>query len=161
MSPTIVDLLAATKTVIGKGRRSVLQGSARLDFRLKSGLDGRFHAFVRVNERLSEHFSIGLRYEADFGHLRVNGDHGAHRNPDGLLITTGPHVHMFRAPARDQAPKDGAEPKWAWPLPPDTVALNVAWRTFRDLASVTSTGDADRKVAAMYAASAQLPFDDL
>jgi hypothetical protein len=142
--PTIADLIAAPKAV-----KKVLRASGeasenvRLDVALESELDGQFFVFVRVLRALNENFSIGLRYElAGFGNvvlLRVNGDHGGHKNPDGGLIPEGPHVHSFRPPLREAPPRAGAEARWAWPLPADHLALPTAWRTFCDLVSLRST----------------------
>jgi hypothetical protein len=159
--PTIAALIAAPN-----GVQKVLPASGenpeniRLDVALKSELDGQFFVFVRVLRALNENFSIGLRYElGGFGSvvlLRVNGDHGGHKNPDGGVISEGPHVHTFRSPQRDRPPRAGAEARWAWPLPADHLALPTAWRTFCGLVALVSNAKVDKKIAALYTSTAQL-----
>ena len=161
--PTIADLIATPKAV-----EKVLRASSecpenvRLDVELESEIDGRFFVFVRVLRALNENFSIGLRYELPgFGAvvlLRVNGDHGGHKNPDGGFILDGPHVHSFRTPLRDAPPRAGAEARWAWPLPAEHLALPTAWRTFCSLISLTSSSKVDKKIRGLYTSTAQLPL---
>lgn len=161
--PTIAELIAAPKAV-EKVLRSAGESpeNLRFDIALSSGLEGQFFVFVRVLRALNESFSIGLRYElGGFGNvvlLRVNGDHGGHRNPDGGFIREGPHIHTFRPPLRDKPPRAGAEARWAWPLPAEHLALPTAWRAFCQLVSLTSTAKVDKKIARLYTSTAQLPL---
>jgi hypothetical protein len=159
--PSVADLLAIPKTVSRVFRVSTQDAEhARLDIELAAACAGAFHVYVRVLRALNENFSVGLRLVqtgvGDTVLLRVNGDHGGHRNPDGGAIAQGPHVHTFRAPLRDQPPRPGADARWAWPLPADHLALPTAWRTFCALVALTSCAKVDRKVAKLYASSAQL-----
>jgi len=161
--PSIAELIACPKTI-----SKAVQANDddpkhhRLDLVLKSEAPGKFQSFIRVKRAMKEHFSIGLRYLDDEGAhvvlLRVNGDHGRHRNPDGGLILSGPHVHGFRGPLRELPPQDRVEARWAWPLPADHLALPVAWRTFCSLVHLESERKYDRKVAELYTSWRQLSF---
>ena len=160
---SVADLLAIPKTVSRTFRISTHDPEhARLDIELAAACLGAFHVYVRVLRALNENFSVGLRFcqpgAGDTVLLRVNGDHGRHRNPDGGMIAEGPHVHSFRFPLRDQAPRPGSEARWAWPLPADHLALPRAWRTFCALVTLTSDAKVDRRIAKLYASSAQLPL---
>jgi hypothetical protein len=160
---SVAELLAIPKTVLHTFRASSHDPDhARLDLELEAACPGTFHVFVRVLFALNENFSVGLRFAApgagDTVLLRVNGDHGSHRNPDGGVIGEGPHVHSFQSPVRDQAPGPGTEARWAWPLPPDHLALPTAWRTFCGLIALTSTTKVDRRIVTLYASTAQLPL---
>jgi len=163
MRLSIADLIVRPKTIAAKIRGDGDDPvHARLDLALDSDTPGRFQAFVRVKRVLKENFSIGLRYLDDDGGdailIRVNGDHGGHRNPDGGVILSGPHVHGFRGPTLELPPRNRAEPRWAWPIAPDHLALPMAWRTFCDLANVRSERKFEREVAKLYTSSRQLSF---
>jgi len=158
---SVAELLAVPKTIARSFRVSSQDPEhARLDLAVAAGCPGSFHVYVRVLRALNENFSVGLRFAAPGAGetvlLRVNGDHGAHRNPDGAMIAEGPHVHSFRSPSREQAPRPGADARWAWPLSPDHLALPTAWRTFCSLVALTTDEKVDRKIASLYASSAQL-----
>lgn len=160
---TITALLAAPKTIARTFRvRSQAPEHARLDLELASSIDGTFFVFVRVLRALSENFSIGLRYEErTLGNvvlLRVNGDHGRHRNADGATIAKGPHVHSFRAPMREAPPRPGAEGSvgLAARLEPPRTSCGVA--TFCGLVALESTTKVDTSIAALYSSFAQLPL---
>lgn len=158
---TVASLIAMPKAIEKTFRVQAQDPEhARLDLQLSASIAGTFFVFVRVLRALNENFSIGLRYEeAGFGNvvlLRVNGDHGPHRNPDGGRIAEGPHIHTFRSPARDAAPRSGAEAKWAWPLAAEHLALPVAWRTFCSQVCLESDTKVDKKIATLYTSLAQL-----
>lgn len=159
---SIADLVAIPKTVARAFRTSTRDAEhVRLDLELAASCPGTFHVFVRVLRALSESFSIGLRYEAQPGDtvlLRVNGDHGRHRNPDGGFLIEGPHVHSFVPPSRDAPPRPAAEARWAWPLPTENLALPRAWSTFQRAVALTSTAEVDRKIARLYTELSQLPL---
>ncbi|MGH7271775.1 MAG: DUF6978 family protein [Polyangiaceae bacterium] len=163
---SIADLLAVPKTIARTFRVSTQDPeNARIDLELEAAYPGSFHVFVRVLHALGENFSMGLRFAApgavDTVLLRVNGDHGGHRNPDGGWIEEGPHVHSFRSPARDQPPRPDSQPRWAWPLPPDHLALPTAWSTFCRLTALASDTKVDRKISTLYASSVQLHLPQL
>ena len=163
---TVASLIGVSKVIEKTFRvQSQDQEHARLDLQLSASTAGTFFVFVRVLRALNENFSIGLRYEeAGFGNvvlLRVNGDHGRHRNPDGGIISEGPHIHTFRSPAKDAAPRSGAEAKWAWPLPSEHLALPTAWKTFCGLVSLESTTKVDKKIATLYTSLAQLSLETI
>jgi hypothetical protein len=145
--------------------RSVPDAYLRLEIHLEAAAPGQFRVFVRILRALSENFSIGLCYsepaQADAVILRVNGDHGSHRNPDGGMIAQGPHVHGFRGPRRDAPPQPGAEARWAWPLPPDHLSLPIAWRSFCREASVGSNEKVDKKMVKLHASLSQLALQGL
>jgi hypothetical protein len=162
-SVSVATLLSIPKTIARTFRTATHDPEhARLDLELAATCPGNFHVYVRVLRALSENFSVGLRFSApgtgETVLLRVNGDHGAHRNPDGGMIAEGPHVHSFRSPQRDQAPRPGADARWAWPLAPDHLALPTAWHTFCVLVALTTDAKVDRKIARLYASLAQLPL---
>ncbi len=96
--PTVKDLLATPKTPDPPTRVRVKSNPSHRawDLPLIAALEGRFSVYVRVNVSLPEMFSVGIIYTPPKGSttvlLRVNGDHGTHRNPDGSVVT-GPHVH--------------------------------------------------------------------
>ncbi|MGA2447163.1 MAG: hypothetical protein ABTD50_00650 [Polyangiaceae bacterium] len=160
---SVAELLAIRKTVSRVFRASTRDMEhARLDLELAAECSGRFHVFVRVLRALSENFSVGLRYaSAGTGEtvlLRVNGDHGSHRNPDGAMILEGPHLHSYRPPLLGQPPRPSAHARWASPLPPDHLALPTAWRTFCGQIALAPDAKVDRTIATLYASLAQLPL---
>lgn len=165
MTDLSIESLIATPKAIAKRIRNKNDDPvhARLDLLLESELPGKFYAFVRVRRALKENFSIGLRYlDGDGGDivlLRVNGDHGKHRNPDGGILAFGAHVHGFRGPIRELPPRNRGEAKWAWPISPDHLALPVAWRTFCVLAQIESAQKVEREVAKLYTSLSQLSFE--
>jgi hypothetical protein len=160
---TVASLIAMPKTIEHLGPlRTKEPDHVRLDIELAAAAPGRFVVFVRVLRALSENFSIGLRYEeaglCNTVLLRVNGDHGSHRNPDGSYFPEGPHVHTFRNPARELPPRSGAEAKWAWPLPPEHVSLIRAWKTFSSLVFLSEDTKVDKRIYSLYTSLAQLQF---
>jgi hypothetical protein len=160
---SVADLLAFPKKVSRVFRASTRDiEHARLDLELAAECPGRFHVFVRVLRTLSENFSVGLRYfSAGAGEtvlLRVNGDHGSHRNPDGAIILEGPHLHSFRPPLLNEAPRPSTHLRWASPLPPDHVALPAAWRTFCGQIAFIPDSKVDRIIGKLCASLAQLPL---
>jgi len=135
MRLSVADLIARPKTIAAKIRGDGDDPvHARLDLALDSDAPGKFQAFLR--ELFDRAPLLVGRRRGDAILIRVNGDHGRHRNPDGGLILSGPHVHGFRGPTLELPPRNRAEPRWAWPIAPDHLALPMAWRTFCDLANV-------------------------
>lgn len=165
--PTIEQLVAWPKTVSGTARSRTDDASYRLDVPLVSSAPGSFRVFVRILRDLAEHFSMGLAYRTAPGAqetvlIRLNGDHGHHKNPDGGQIESGPHLHFFIPPLLLEPPPPGAKHKWAWPLPPEFVSAQLAWPKFCEHASVVSTSKVDRSIRKLYRAAAQttIPLGD-
>ncbi len=100
MNPTLYELLMAPKTLVMPPKRRVKAhpSHAEIDVPIACEMPGEFVFFARVSLDLAESYTLGLRYEApgfrSVPILRVNGDHGAHSNPDKTRFTGGPHVHM-------------------------------------------------------------------
>jgi hypothetical protein len=121
-------------------------------------------AFVTVNVRLAELFSIGLRYDSpDSGTvvvLRVNGDHGRHKNPNGEIIR-GPHLHIPDAGALDTRPSAGYRLLFAEPLPPENRILTKAWALFCSRANVLPNENVAKALSRLHTDVAQQGlFDD-
>jgi hypothetical protein len=94
---------------------------------------GTFVVFLRVNDVLTESFSLGLRYQekgiAPVVLLRVNGDHGEHPNPDGSKVR-GPHLHAPTAEERLSPPPEddwSTGPHTALSIGPEHHHLATAW----------------------------------
>ena len=96
--PTFIELLSCAKHAETKPKRVNKANPAQRgwDIALTADLEGDFSAFLRINARLPELCSAGLCYAATAGGkvtlLRVNGEHGAHSNPDGSRVV-GAHIH--------------------------------------------------------------------
>lgn len=100
------ELIACPKTIVDPPRREMREerGSRRNEMRLVSA-DGKdeFVAYMRINVKFEENFSIGLDYcpkdvTGRFCLLRCNGPHGEWTND---LIEPHPHFgyHVHRANA--------------------------------------------------------------
>ncbi|MBI6545447.1 MAG: hypothetical protein HY692_01550 [Cyanobacteria bacterium NC_groundwater_1444_Ag_S-0.65um_54_12] len=116
----IQELIGCPKQVADPPKREMklVNGSRRNDFTLRSvDQEHEFVAFMRVNERFPENFSIGLDYvpKAEKGRitlLRCNGDHGFHQNHvRDQAYFGGHHVHLATQEAIDAEldPDDFAE----------------------------------------------------
>lgn len=104
-----------------------------------------------MNVRLPESFSIGVVFR-DQGAanvlLRVNGDHGTHKNPDGVVVE-GPHVHLPWGPQLDEELpeepwKDG--PPFAVPLFVEEFRLFDAWALLGTIANIVNAREAEEKM---------------
>ena len=100
----IAALIAEPKSYSGKAQtwRQKL-GHAEMDFELNGGSGSEFILLLRKRLDDEGDFSVGIRWkrngEEDVILLRMNGDHGGHRNPiEGTAFDGGAHVH--RATAR-------------------------------------------------------------
>jgi hypothetical protein len=134
------------------------------DLNLDSDNPGEFSVYVRVNVRLPESFSIGLRYRAERGPLnvilRINGDHGSHTNPDGFIMD-GAHVHMpngVQLQAWLPASPWSQGPPFAAPLGVGFLTLVDAWEILATSTSIENTDDVRSTVVKVQnkIASAQL-----
>ena len=104
----ITNLLKTDKNITDPPKKSmaIFQGSLRNNFKLES-IDGKekFKAFIRVNEKISESFSIGLDYISDEGKsiclLRCNGKHGIHKNHNTGEEFFDYHIHKATQKAID------------------------------------------------------------
>jgi hypothetical protein len=106
-------------------------------------IEGRFFGYLRVNADLPERFSVGLRYEDPRAGnallLRLNGDHGVHRNPGekGPAFDSGVHLHEPTEEESVTAWAPGFEPRFAKLLPPAHQQLTTAWLALCQHASIT------------------------
>lgn len=163
-SLTVAEILSLPKRVV-KARvlHTENDADARLDVEVRpsqGAIPGKLIVFLRVPVALHERFSIGLRFSPQNAEptvlVRVNGDHSGHKDPHGGRIDAGPHLHEFKPPLRSSAPVPGARAKWAWPLPPENLAVPTAWRTFCRRANLASTPLVDAKVRSFYLPMGQL-----
>lgn len=138
--PTFRELLEAPKSVASpaSARNVSKPGHRGIEVNLDvPSMPESFRAVLRVNERLVERFSCILTFEArglpTLALVRVNGDHGTHRNPDGSLIT-GPHIHL---PADLSAsPEASCELELAEPIDRRYAVMTFAWDFFCQRISV-------------------------
>jgi hypothetical protein len=125
---------------------------------------GELSVVIRLNEALTESFSIVLRYEYEHSPviavLRVNGDHGQHRNPDGILVS-GPHVHRPLEAELDTAPMPAFEPRFAEPVAPHHAQSPYAWALFLERAAIAPHEKMASRIAKMHTTFSQESFDDL
>jgi hypothetical protein len=165
MPTAVTDLLAIPKYARWPPRRKVKSKflHRELDIPLDAEADGEFTVFLRLHTRYLEMFSIGLRYatpgQRDVVLIRVNGDHGSHKNPDGTIVS-GPHLHM---PTVNQDPTElrSKGPATAASLDPRCNNLPAAWSKFRELISLSPQAEVDRLVVRLYLVGSQLSLLNL
>ncbi len=150
------DSISCPKQIVDPPRKEMRseRGHQRNDMTLSS-LDGerRFSAFLRVNERFPENFSIGLVYHprdepGALTLLRRNGPHGEHVNePEDPHPHFGYHVHRANAEAINAglSPEKQAAPTDAYASFPEALQYF--------LKAVSITG-----AEAYFPASPQLPL---
>lgn len=158
------ELLTIPKEVKAtKPRTKTHPGHLRIDLPLHSEFAG-LTAFVRQSTALIESFSIGLLYEVTGREpiiiLRVNGDHGRHRNPDGTVFS-GPHVHEPRDIDLDREPWRGFEPKYARTIDGQYRMLGSAWDLFCQLAAVLPNEPVARHLGRIHTQLAQEVLDGI
>ncbi len=158
MSITVEELLRWPKEPVSPARaRKKSQSAYRAwDLLLRANLPGQLFVYVRTNVDLPESFSVGLRYHPPQGApsvlLRVNGDHGGHRNPDGTRFSSGAHVHApttaeLAAPYQPGMWSDG--PPFATLLPTHSLPLLVAWHELITRTNISDSPDVRRAIATM------------
>ncbi len=120
------SFLSCEKQITQPPRKEMLQehGHRRNDMKLESS-DGmtRFSAFMRINEKFPENFSIGLHYIPEDGSgpvclIRCNGPHQESSDDEALLDHSesshhyGHHIHRGKADNIEEGriPERGAEP---------------------------------------------------
>lgn len=157
---TVGELIGIAKSVHGdkkpRPNKSEGAGHAGWDFALdqlpppaavgaaSDPAPGEFVVFVRINKRLPEHFTIGLRYQepgmSPVVLVRVNGQHGPHPNADGTIVT-GPHLHY--PSTQELAAQPNARwsrgPTHATGLGPEMNTLPAAWRRFAEVCNIQFT----------------------
>lgn len=143
---TVGDLLIAPKRVLAKHlRRKNKTHPSHLEWNaeLESAVIGTFTISVRVNKVLPESFSIVLRFAPEAGApsvlVRVNGDHGPHKDPDGKVLAGGPHIHAPTAAERALPLKPGQwpqGPQYVEALDPSCLAPRMAWQKMTEAAAI-------------------------
>lgn len=134
--PTVRQLIEAPKQITSSKPRSRSHyGHRGVDFSVVSTA-GSFGIVVRVNERICESYSMILRYQPPGSPttilLRVNGDHGEHKNPDGSLVY-GPHLHQPADDWMDAEFSADVVVSNATPLPGQCRQLTFGWQRFLEL----------------------------
>jgi len=157
-------LLTVPKEIkASKPRTKTHPGHLRIDLPLQSEIPG-LTAFVRQSTALTESFSIGLLYEVTGREpiivLRVNGDHGRHRNPDGTVFR-GPHVHEPRGSELDLEPWRGFEPKYARTIDGQYRILVNAWDLFCQLVAILPSEPVARHLGRIHTQLAQEVLDGI
>lgn len=144
---TVADLLAEPKAFGSGMQKKAKSNKVQLewDVKLLAACPGEFIAYVRVPSNLPEEWSVGLRYamsgERPAVLLRMNGNHGAHMNPDRSRFSHGPHIHrpmeieLARPLATGQWPEG---PKYAEVLAPKFQHIVNGWHELCERANITS-----------------------
>jgi hypothetical protein len=165
MSITIGELLRCRKDLVppARAKKKAHPAYRAWDLQLQAHVPGQFIVYVRINVDLPESFSTGLRYHPPQGApsvlLRVNGDHGGHRNPDGTRFSSGAHVHAPTEAELAQRCQPGmwAEgPPFAALLPVHTLSLVDGWRELVTRTNIGDSPDVRRVIAKMSASVDQL-----
>ncbi len=116
---------------------------------------------LRVNERLVERFSCILAFEdkglPTLALLRVNGDHGQHRNPDGSLLT-GPHIHL--PSDLDAAPDVDSAPDYARVIDQRNAVMTFAWDFFCHTINIQIPNNVAKAVGKLHTALSQGSLDE-
>ena len=114
-----------------------------VELTVASDIKGALISYIRINVELPESFSIGLRYHPKAGAptvlLRVNGDHGPHKNPDRSRFFEGSHIHEPHGIEMDLTAStvNWAEvPPYAILLTPQILSVTEGWRIFCDRATI-------------------------
>lgn len=165
---TVGELLQAPKCVhsVPKHRVKAQMSHLQWDCDVEAqGVPGRFIVGLRVNVALPESFSFFLRYDAPDSApavlLRVNGDHGLHKNPDGSTCA-GPHVHTPTQSQLSAAPTPLASgPKYAAALPAPCQTMSAAWEEMRARACITPSKEVDSAIEGVNKKLAKLAVDQL
>jgi hypothetical protein len=170
---TVGELLALPKTVPGdppRPREVSHYGHRGWNIKVSAAgaAPGEFKAFLRVNSKLPEQFSIGLVYEepgiVPVVLVRVNGDHGRHPNPDGTVIEEGPHIHAPNDAERLLPPPARAwsnGPAMATALGPDHNHLAIAWKRFAQEVTISENSDISGFMSGVHEKLSQLVAEDL
>lgn len=145
---TIAELLAMPKRITSTRAADKKAGHVQISATARGEGDDRFVVFVRVLEALHESFSIGVVHIASKTILvRVNGDHGIHKNPDGEVIA-GPHVHVHED---ETSSPSGADPGHAVPWRSLRPTVAGGWEELLARANLVSTATMDEKVRGLLA----------
>jgi hypothetical protein len=143
-------LLAVKKTADGPVRPVGKANGAHREWNVALSADcpASFEVRFRQHVELPEDFSFVLLARvpgiSPFALLRVNGDHGPHRNPDGTLIEGGPHVHEPAPLEVRLLPADRFQPRYAWPLEAACLAPALAWERFKAFVNLSPDEKVDR-----------------
>jgi hypothetical protein len=157
--PTVLEAVFVPKTVIVPERVRIKSNPAHKAWNVSlshgGGFAGTFEAYVRVNTRLPESFSLGLVFRAPGVDtcvlVRVNGDHGAHKNPDGSSFKQGAHCHH---PMPPDASKLVSAVTWAEGPPhadlldpcPAPFSLSVAWTFLARVTGIVTDQNVDAMI---------------
>ena len=155
---TVRALIELTKRVTTvKARQKNRVSHKELDLQVSADDPGEFSIFVRVNAALAESFSIGLKYDAAQMKtcvlLRVNGDHGQHRNRDGAIVE-GAHVHFPSPSELISLPSAGFQVQDATAVP-KAALLPQAWAIFCQIAHVQPAPEIAKAIGRLHTSGAQ------
>lgn len=154
--------MSAPKTITVERirKKTKAKASRDVDIPVEATLvEGRVDLFVRMNTRIAENFSIGLRYHPPMGRstviFRWNGDHGRNAHEG---CSNRPHVHLALPVELETLPiptwKDGP-PSLAIPLPDDGRSVVWAWKCFLVAAGIQSNAKVDAAIRRLYAEDGQ------
>lgn len=154
--PTVGDLIHLPKRLEPTALpvRSSRQASRNVVVRVLADCEGALTVRARVNENLSEIYSFVLGYALKGRKpvvlVRMNGKHGLHRNPDGKILPSKPHIH-FPSDEELQLPVAAIDwingPPWAIELDDRHLALSVGWATFTQYARLPHCTESQRWVS--------------
>lgn len=165
-TPTFQQIISARKAIAAhRVRAQSKPGHIGINVELSCpDIAGRLSVVIRMTVALIESFSIVLRYERDHfpcvAILRVNGDHGQHRNPDGTIVT-GPHVHAPVPSEMNSIPTKDFEPRFAEAVAARYVQLPFAWALFRERVALEPHEQMADRIRRMHTTYSQETFDDL
>lgn len=130
-------LIQCGKVVTEPPRRQMRhdRGCLRNDFKLRSEqFDGEFVAFLRVNERFPENFSIGLEYvpKGEKGNIilmRCNGPHGPYWDEQQGMVSS-PHKSFHIHKAKSENIESGFRPERGGTATTEYACFEEALRFF-------------------------------
>lgn len=169
---TTGELLAMAKWIRDPPKRKNVShsGHSGWDYPLDApeAGEGRFVVFLRINDRLMESFTLGLRYQEPKMEpavlIRVNGGHGMHGNPDGTVIEDGPHLHAPTDEELLEFPPVSAwagGPKMAIALEPKYRNLEFAWQLLSLRCSIAPSETVAKFMSERSAKIDQVTVEDL
>lgn len=136
------ELIALPKRMGVPNRPRLIGKNWQNHVRLTADASGHFRAYFKLN--VYEFFSFGLLYRPSQRAkkwstlLRLNGDHGPHRNPDGTRFDRGPHRHVWPEALLDLPPVPGDDPPHGIVLDDTHLGVDVAWHAFAAAAGIVN-----------------------
>jgi hypothetical protein len=155
--PTFRELIEVRKEIKVSRKPYLCNGNHSIDLRVRSEHAG-LSVFVRQSVALVENFSIGLRFEVPGEDvailLRVNGNHGMHKNPDGTVLR-GPHTHEPLEMHLGLSPWGRYDPKQGRQLDQKCCAIVNGWEVFCQIANVAKNAQVASAITKLHNELAQ------